>query len=91
MYTANVYSNLQGVYGEIRVQGFQIYGDCMLPVIPVISHFKYTSKYCMEKSMYTLHVISSNFQGIPANFAQIRLLHGFPTSIAGNPHSIPIK
>ena len=29
MYTANVYRELQGLYREIRVQGFQIYGDCM--------------------------------------------------------------
>ena len=28
MYTANVYRDLQVVYREIRVQGFQIYGDC---------------------------------------------------------------
>ena len=28
-YTANVYRDLQGLYGEIRVRGFQIYGDCM--------------------------------------------------------------
>ena len=28
-YTANVYRRLQGLYGEIRVRGFQIYGDCM--------------------------------------------------------------
>ena len=26
-YTANVYGGLQGAYGEIRVWGFQIYGD----------------------------------------------------------------
>ena len=35
-YTANVYRELWGVYGEIRVQGFQIYKDCMLTAIPVI-------------------------------------------------------
>ena len=28
-YTANVYRELHGVYREIGVQGFQIYGDCM--------------------------------------------------------------
>ena len=28
-YTANVYRELQGLYREIGVQGFQIYGDCM--------------------------------------------------------------
>ena len=28
-YTANVYRDLQGLYGEIQVRGFQIYGDCM--------------------------------------------------------------
>ena len=34
--TANVSRDLQGLYGEIRALGFQIYGDCMLPTIPVI-------------------------------------------------------
>ena len=34
--TANVYRDLQGLYREIRVQGFQIYGDCMFLAIPVI-------------------------------------------------------
>ena len=29
MYTANVCRDLQGLYGEIEVQGFQIYKDCM--------------------------------------------------------------
>ena len=42
--------------------------------------------------MYTLHV---TLQEIPANFAwispNIRLLHVFPTSFAGNPCSIPAK
>jgi hypothetical protein len=28
-YTANVYRELQRLCGEIGVQGFQIYGDCM--------------------------------------------------------------
>ena len=28
LYTANVYRDLQVLYREIRVQGFQIYGDC---------------------------------------------------------------
>ena len=28
-YTANVCKDLQGLCGEIRVRGFQIYGDCM--------------------------------------------------------------
>ena len=29
LYTANVCRDLRGVYREIRVRGFQIYGDCM--------------------------------------------------------------
>ena len=33
-YTANVCRDLQGLYGEIGVQGFQIYGDCMYTAIP---------------------------------------------------------
>ena len=36
LYTANDYRGLQGLYGEIGVWRFQIYGDCMLPAIPVI-------------------------------------------------------
>ena len=28
-YTANVYRELRGVYGDIRVRGFQIYRDCI--------------------------------------------------------------
>ena len=35
-YTANVYRDLQELCGEIRVRGFQIYGDCMLPAFPAI-------------------------------------------------------
>jgi hypothetical protein len=45
--------------------------------------------------MYTLHAISLKFTENPCNFGRIspkiRLLHGFPTSNAGNPHSIPVK
>ena len=41
-YTANVYRGLQDVYGEILEQGFQIYGDCMLPKIPVILKFPHS-------------------------------------------------
>jgi len=29
LYTANVCRDLRGVYREIGVRGFQIYGDCM--------------------------------------------------------------
>ena len=36
LYIANVYRDLQGLYGEIRVWGFQIYKDSMLPAIAVI-------------------------------------------------------
>ena len=35
-YTANVYRDLRVLYREIRVQGFQLYGDCMLSTIPAI-------------------------------------------------------
>ena len=45
-YTANFYRDLHGVYKEIRVRGFQIYGDCLLQEIPEIlksphSHFHF--------------------------------------------------
>ena len=47
-YTANVYrtGSGQGLYGEIRVQGFQIYGDCMLPAIPVILKSPHSDFHC---------------------------------------------
>ena len=32
-YTANVYRELQGLYRDIRVQGFQIYRDCMYCIL----------------------------------------------------------
>ena len=35
-YTTNVYRDLQGFYGEIRVQGFQIYGGLR---VTIHSHF----------------------------------------------------
>ena len=42
--------------------------------------------------MYTLHVISLKFTGNPCKISpKISLLHGFPTSNAGNPKSIPVK
>ena len=50
-YTANVYRDLRGVCREIRVRGFQIYGDCMLPTIPVIlkcPHFDFHCNMCKE-------------------------------------------
>ena len=45
-YTANVCRDLQGVYREIRVRGFQIYGDCMLPTIPVVLKPPYSDFHC---------------------------------------------
>jgi hypothetical protein len=46
-YTANVYRDLRVLYKEIRVRGFQIYGDCMLPTIPE----KISCKVKKEKKM----------------------------------------
>jgi len=46
LYTANVYRDLRVVYREIRVRGFQIYGDCMLPTIPVILKSPYSDFHC---------------------------------------------
>ena len=45
-YTANVCRDLRGVYREIRVRGFQIYGDCMLPTIPVVLKPPYSDFHC---------------------------------------------
>ena len=47
-HTANVYRVLQGVYREIRVQGFQIYGDCLVPQIPVILKSPHSHFHCGE-------------------------------------------
>ena len=44
--------------------------------------------------MYTLHVISLEFTGNPSRFYRdipTILLHGFPTSNLGYPHSIPVN
>jgi hypothetical protein len=45
-YTANVYRVLQGLCREIRVRGFQIYGDCLLPTIPVIFKSLHSDFHC---------------------------------------------
>ena len=45
-HTANVYRDLRVVYREIRVRGFQIYGDCMLPTIPVVLKPPYSHFHC---------------------------------------------
>ena len=45
MHTANVYRVLRILNREIRVTEFQIYGDCMLPTIPVIFEI---STFCAD-------------------------------------------
>ena len=50
-YTANVYRELQGLYSEIGVQGFQIYGDCMYTRNPCnieISTLLFPCKNCRD-------------------------------------------
>ena len=42
----NVYMDLQGVYREIRMRGFQIFGDCLLPKISVILKSPHPHFYC---------------------------------------------
>jgi hypothetical protein len=66
-YTANVYRDLRGVYREIRVRGFQIYGDCMLPTIPVILKSPYSDFHC----------------NICRDFDFTGILWGYPTSDVG--------
>ena len=46
MCTANVFRGFQGLYREIGVRGFQIYGACMLPAIPVILKSPYSDFHC---------------------------------------------
>ena len=46
VHTANVYRDLRILYMEIRVWGFQIYGDCMLPTIPVVLKPPYSDFHC---------------------------------------------
>ena len=66
-YTANVYWDLQGVYREIRVQGFQIYGDCPLPKIPVILKSPHSHFHC----------------NICGEFDFTGILWGYPTLVVG--------
>ena len=69
IYTANVYRELQGLYREIRVQGFQIYGDCMYTRNPCnfeIPHSYFHCNICRE----------FDFTGI---------LWGFPALNVGKP------
>ena len=71
LYTANLYRGLQGVYGEIRVRGFQIYGDCMLLTIPAKIICKVKKK---RKTFSVLFKFPNNFcrgfrlQVIPIKF-----------------------
>ena len=61
MYSANVYRELQGLYREIGVQGFQIYGDCMYTRNSCnfeISHSDFHCDICRE----------CDFTGIPQGF-----------------------
>ena len=49
--TANVYRELQGLYREIGMQGFQIYGDCMYTLNPCnfeIPHSYFHCSICRE-------------------------------------------
>ena len=51
VHTANVYRELQGLYREIGVQGFQIYGDCMYTRNPCnfeIPHSYFHCNICRE-------------------------------------------
>ena len=45
-YTANVYRELQGLYRENRVQGFQIYGDCMYTRNPCNFEIQHSYFHC---------------------------------------------
>ena len=68
-YTANVYRELQGLYREIGVQEFQIYGDCMYTRNPCnfeIPHSYFHCNICRE----------FDFTGI---------LQGFPALDVGKP------
>ena len=52
----------------------------MLPEIPIVSHFRYTCRYCL-KNMHHLHVICLEFTGISP-----QILQGYPPQILqGNP------
>ena len=61
-YTANVCRDLQGLYGEIGVRGFQIYGDCMYTRNPC--NFWSKSKKVWTFYIYTL----LRFFKFPYNF-----------------------
>ena len=64
-YTANVYRELQGLYREIGVQEFQIYGDCMYTRNTCNFSVQVSMQILLWKNMYTLHVISLKFTGYP--------------------------
>ena len=62
LYTANVHRKLQGLYREIGVQGFQIYGDCMYTHNPC----NFWSK---SKKVWTFYLYSLlRFFKFPYNF-----------------------
>ena len=80
--TANVCRELQGLYREIRVQGFQIYGDCMYTCNPCNFQISTVCNICREfdlqgfyrdspHQMQGNHVIISIFGDIHAKFAGI--------------------
>ena len=68
-YTANVYMELQGLYSEIGVQGFQIYGDCMYTRNPCNFEIPHSYFHCSICRKY-------DFTGI---------LRGFPALDVGKP------
>ena len=47
--------------------------DCMLPEIPIVSHFRYTSRYCMKKICMHCNVFSLEFIG-----KSLQILQGYP-------------
>ena len=77
MYTANVYRDLQGVYREIRVWGFQINGDCPLPEIHITfksPHSHFHCNICGEFYLtgilwgYPTLVVGKSYMGKPCNY-----------------------
>ena len=79
MYTANVYRDLRVLYREIRMRGFQIYGDYILPTIPVKISCKVKKK---KKDLLCFSNLFSNFLTIFARISNLRKIYmhvtGYP-------------
>ena len=83
VHTANVYRDLRIPYREIRVRRFLIYGDCMLPTIPVI--FEISTSFVDFYYLLFFMIFFSNFLTIFAGISGSSNLHKFHMHVMGYP------